>query len=65
MRSSEPGDRSPFRLKTRGRLNLIPPLLSQVPYQPLAHRDITLPKRQRPGGYVEPDRPLHYIPAPF
>ncbi len=24
-----------------------------------------LPKRQRPGGYVEPDLPLRHIPAPF
>jgi polyphosphate kinase 2 len=51
--------------KQRGRLNIISHLLSQVPYKPLAHRDITLPKRQRPGGYVEPGRPLHYIPTPF
>jgi polyphosphate kinase len=51
--------------KKRGRLNIISHLLSQVPYKPLAHRDITLPKRQRPGGYTEPDLPLHYIPAPF
>jgi hypothetical protein len=40
-------------------------LLSQVPYKPLAHKDVTLPKRQRPGGYVEPDLPLRYIPTPF
>jgi polyphosphate kinase len=51
--------------KKRGRLNIISHLLSQVPYKPLAQRDITLPKRQRPGGYVEPDRPLRYIPTPF
>ena len=51
--------------KQRGRLNLITHLLSQVPYKPLAHRDVTLPKRQRAGGYVEPDRPLRYIPTPF
>jgi polyphosphate kinase len=51
--------------KKRGRLNIIHHLLSQVPYQPLDHRDITLPKRQRPGGYVEPNQPLHYIPTPF
>jgi polyphosphate kinase 2 len=51
--------------KKRGRLNIISHLLSQVPYKPLAHRDITLPKRQRPGGYQEPNLPLHYIPAPF
>src|SRR5262249_34320942 len=29
-------------------------LLSQVPYKPLTPRDVTLPKRQRPGGYQEP-----------
>jgi polyphosphate kinase len=51
--------------KQRGRLNLISHLLSQVPYKPLAHNDVTLPKRQRAGGYVEPDLPLRYIPTPF
>jgi hypothetical protein len=51
--------------KKRGRLNIISHLLSQVPYKPLAHRDITLPKRQRPRGYTEPDLPLRYIPTPF
>ena len=51
--------------KKRGRLNIIHHLLSQVPYKPLAHRDITLPKRQHPGGYTEPTLPLRYIPAPF
>jgi len=51
--------------KQRGRLNLISHLLSQVPYKPLAHKDVTLPKRQRAGGYVDPDLPLRYIPTPF
>jgi len=51
--------------KKRGRLNIISHLLGQVPGQPLAHRDITLPKRQRPGGYKEPELPLRYIPTPF
>ena len=51
--------------KKRGRLNIISHLLSQVPCKPLALRDITLPKRQRPGGYVEPDLPLRHIPTPF
>ena len=36
--------------KKRGRLNIISHLLSQVPYKPLAHRDITLPDRQRPAA---------------
>jgi polyphosphate kinase 2 len=51
--------------KRRGRLNIISHLLSVVPYEPLAPRDVTLPKRQRPGGYVEPHLPLRYIPTPF
>ena len=51
--------------KKRGRLNIISHLLSQVPYKPLAHRDITLPKRQPPRGYTEPDLPLRHIPTPF
>jgi hypothetical protein len=51
--------------KRRGRLNIIRHLLSQVPYKPLAPNDVTLPKRQRARGYVEPDLPLRYIPTPF
>ena len=51
--------------KKRGRLNIISHLLSQVPYEPLDPRDVTLPKRQQADGYVEPDLPLRYIPARF
>jgi polyphosphate kinase len=51
--------------KKRGRLNIISHLLSQVPYKPLEHKDITLPKRQRANGYVEPDLPLRNIPTPY
>ena len=51
--------------KKRGRLNLISHLLSQVPYKPLAPKDVKLPKRQRAGGYVDPDLPLRHIPTPF
>ena len=51
--------------KKRGRLNIISHLLSQVPYKPPAPRDITLPKRQPPRGYTEPDLPLRHIPTPF
>jgi polyphosphate kinase 2 len=51
--------------KRRGRLNIISHLLSQVPYKPLTPRDVTLPTRQRAAGYVPPDVPLRYIPAPF
>jgi polyphosphate kinase len=51
--------------KQRGRLNIISHVLSQVPYKPLAHRDIVLPRRQRSGGYTDPDLPLRHIPTPF
>jgi hypothetical protein len=51
--------------KKRARLNIISHLLSQVPYKPLPHRDITLPKRQPSRGYVQPDLPARHIPAPF
>ncbi len=51
--------------KRSARLNIISHLLSQVPYKPLTTHDVTLPKRQHPRGYVEPDLGLRYIPAPF
>jgi len=51
--------------KKRGRLNVITHLLGQIPYEPLASRDVTLPKRQKPGGYRQPDLPLRYVPATY
>ena len=51
--------------KKRSRLNVITHLLGQVPYEPLAPRDIALPKRQTRGDYQEPQLPLRYIPTPF
>jgi polyphosphate kinase 2 len=51
--------------KKRGRLNIISHLLSQVPYQPLEHRDIELPARQADEEYVEPQLPLRYVPEKF
>jgi len=51
--------------KKRGRLNLITHFLGQVPYEPLKPLDVTLPKRQKPGGYVETDLAGRYIPTPF
>jgi polyphosphate kinase 2 len=51
--------------KMRGRLNIITHLLSQVPYKPLDHQVVALPRRQRANGYVEPDLPLRFIPTPF
>ncbi|MEE2058395.1 polyphosphate kinase 2 [Rhodococcus artemisiae] len=51
--------------KKRGRLNIISHLLSQIPYEPLEHPEITLPKRQGPHGYQEPRQPLHWIPIHY
>jgi polyphosphate kinase 2 len=51
--------------KKRGRLNIITHLLSQVPYEPLVHRDIELPERQADRAYVEPQLPLRYVPETF
>ena len=51
--------------KKRTRLNLITHLLAQIPYEPLEHRDVKLPRRQPPCGYVEPDLPLRHVPTPF
>ena len=49
--------------KKRGRLNIISHLLGHVPYEPLAPRDVTLPKREQAGGYTEPDLPLPLRPG--
>ena len=51
--------------KKRGRLNIISHLLGQVPYEPLPKTDVTLPKRQKPRGYKDPNLPLTLIPTPF
>ena len=51
--------------KKRGRLNIISHLLSQIPYKPLSPRDVSLPRRQRRGNYVEPELTVRYIPTPF
>jgi polyphosphate kinase 2 len=51
--------------KKRGRLNIISHLPSQVPYERLAPPDVTLPKRQGAGDYVDPELALRHIPTPF
>ena len=48
--------------KKRARLNAISHLLSQIPYQDLPHDAPILPKRQKPGGYIEPDYPYKVVP---
>jgi polyphosphate kinase 2 len=49
----------------RGRLNCITHFLSLIPYEEVPHEKIKLPKRQKPGDYVEPDYPYHYVPAKY
>ena len=51
--------------KRRGRLNIITHLLSQIPYEPLEPRDVTLPERQDAGGDAEPELKVRSIPTPF
>jgi polyphosphate kinase 2 len=51
--------------KRRGRLNIISHLLSVVPYEPLERKEVSLPERQSPDGYEDPNLPLRHIPTPF
>ena len=51
--------------KGRGSLNVITHLLNNVSYEPLEHKKVTLPRRQRSGGYTEPDLSQRQIPTPF
>ncbi|MFO1061167.1 MAG: polyphosphate kinase 2 [Dongiaceae bacterium] len=47
--------------KRRARLNCIAHLLGHIPYEDVPRHKIKLPKRQKPGGYVEPDYQYHYV----
>lgn len=47
--------------KRRGRLNIIRHVLDQIPYKELPQEKFKLPKRQKPGDYVEPDHPRRYV----
>ncbi|WP_095194286.1 polyphosphate kinase 2 [Pseudomonas sp. Irchel 3A7] len=51
--------------KRRARLNIITDLLSRIPYKDVKREQVTLPKRQKPGGYREPDYPFRRIPEKF
>ena len=51
--------------KRRLRLNLITHILSQIPYKNTPLEKIKLPKRQKAGGYKEPDYPFNYVPMKF
>ncbi|WP_435277674.1 polyphosphate kinase 2 [Rhodococcus yananensis] len=51
--------------KKRGRLNIISHLLDTVPYEAPEAREITLPARQDPGDYRDPELPVDWIPTPY
>jgi polyphosphate kinase 2 len=47
--------------KRRARLNIIRHLLSRIPYKDAPREKVKLPKRQKRGGYREPDYPFKFI----
>ncbi|PRY30868.1 polyphosphate kinase 2 [Pseudosporangium ferrugineum] len=51
--------------KKRARLNVITHVLGNVPYEPLMHREVSLPERHKADGYREPAMPLRHIPTPY
>ena len=51
--------------KKRARLNCISHLLSVVPWKRIRQEKVTLPKRQGPHGYKEPDWPYRWIPIKY
>jgi polyphosphate kinase 2 (PPK2 family) len=51
--------------KRRARLNLISHLLAHIKYKDAPHEQVKLPKRQKAGGYKEPDYPYKLVPEKF
>jgi polyphosphate kinase 2 len=52
---------APSNFKRNVRLNIISDILQRVPYKDVPRQKFKLPKRQKPGGYVEPNYPLKII----
>jgi len=48
--------------KRHARLNCISHLLSLIPYKASPREKVKLPKRQKPQGYREPERPVRRVP---
>jgi polyphosphate kinase 2 (PPK2 family) len=48
--------------KKRARLNLITHLLQHIPYKDKPLEKVSLPDRQKPHGYKEPDYPYKFFP---
>ncbi len=51
--------------KKRARLNIISHILEQIPYEAPPHKEIELPKRQKPGNYVEPRQEIRRVPERY
>jgi polyphosphate kinase 2 len=51
--------------KRRARLNLITHLLEQIPYKDLPQDKVKLPRRQKRGGYREPEYPYKVVKEVF
>jgi hypothetical protein len=51
--------------KRRARLNLITHLLEQIPYKDLPQDKVKLPRRQKRGGYREPEYPYKFVKEVF
>ena len=51
--------------KKRARLNIITHLLGHIPYKKVPREKVKLPKRQKAGGYKEPDYPYKIVPEEF
>ncbi|MNG25635.1 Polyphosphate kinase 2 [compost metagenome] len=51
--------------KRRVRLNIIADVLSRIPYKDVPREKVVLPKRQKSGGYREPDYPYKRVAEKF
>jgi polyphosphate kinase len=51
--------------KKRARLNIITHLLSLIPYRDVPRDKVKLPKRQKPGGYREPNYQFKQVPLTY
>jgi polyphosphate kinase 2 len=51
--------------KRRARLNIISDLLKKIPYEAMKRKKVTLPQRQKPRDYREPDYPYKYVAERF
>jgi polyphosphate kinase len=51
--------------KKRARLNIITHMLNLIPYKEVPRDKVKLPKRQKPGGYREPNSQFKQVPLTY